>query len=232
MAVMKALVIDGTTYETVGSASVTQTLSSGTKIGSVTIDGTTTDLYAPTASGGSEVSVTQTLSSGTAIGSITVDDTTTTLYAPTATSVSVSQTLSSGEEIGSITVGSTTTTLYAPSSSGSSTSEVTINEITGSNIYYITFDNLAEITSDTRIINFTAATDVGLDSFYHVASIRTNSSGTFYTFYTLGGTSSSYKFYYVDSTSSSYRQLTIGGTTYTRDATNQYYYRTSGGSND
>lgn len=48
MAVMKALVIDGTTYETVGSASVTQTLSSGTQIGSVTIDGTATTLYAPT----------------------------------------------------------------------------------------------------------------------------------------------------------------------------------------
>jgi len=117
MAVMKALTIDGTTYETVGSASVTQTVSSGTKIGSVTIDGTTTDLYAP--NGGSDVSVTQTLASGTEIGSITVDDTTTTLYAPTATSVSVTQTLSSGEEIGSITVGSTTTTLYAPSGGGS-----------------------------------------------------------------------------------------------------------------
>ena len=49
MAVMRNLVIDGTTYETVGEASVTQVVSSGTKIATVTIDGTGTDIYAPSA---------------------------------------------------------------------------------------------------------------------------------------------------------------------------------------
>ena len=49
MAVMRNLVIDGQTYETVGEASVTQVVSSGTKIATVTIDGTGTDIYAPSA---------------------------------------------------------------------------------------------------------------------------------------------------------------------------------------
>lgn len=50
---MKSLTIGGTTYDTVGEASVTQVVSSGTKIATVSIDGTSTDLYAP--SGGSTV---------------------------------------------------------------------------------------------------------------------------------------------------------------------------------
>ena len=53
MPVMKQLNVGGTTYDTVGEASVTQVLSSGTKIATVSIDGTSTDLYAP--SGGSSV---------------------------------------------------------------------------------------------------------------------------------------------------------------------------------
>lgn len=53
MPVMKQLRIGSETYDTVGEASVTQTLTSGTKIATVTIDGTATDLYAP--EGGSSV---------------------------------------------------------------------------------------------------------------------------------------------------------------------------------
>ncbi len=47
MPVMKQLRIGSATYDTVGSASVTQTLTSGTEIATVTIDGTSTTLYAP-----------------------------------------------------------------------------------------------------------------------------------------------------------------------------------------
>lgn len=50
---MRHLNVGGTTYDTVGEASVTQVLSSGTKIATVSIDGTSTDLYAP--AGGSSV---------------------------------------------------------------------------------------------------------------------------------------------------------------------------------
>lgn len=53
MPVMKRLVVGGTTYDTVGEASVTQVQSSGTKIATIAIDGTSTDLYAP--AGGSSV---------------------------------------------------------------------------------------------------------------------------------------------------------------------------------
>lgn len=50
MPVMKSLHIDGTTYTTTGEVTVTQTLASGTEIGSIDVDGTSTTLYAPTAS--------------------------------------------------------------------------------------------------------------------------------------------------------------------------------------
>ena len=53
MPVMKKLTVGGVTYDTVGEASVTQVQASGTKIATVSIDGTSTDIYAP--SGGSSV---------------------------------------------------------------------------------------------------------------------------------------------------------------------------------
>lgn len=52
MPVMKQLNIGGTTYDTVGEASVTRVVTTGTKIATITIDGTSSDLYAP--SGGDE----------------------------------------------------------------------------------------------------------------------------------------------------------------------------------
>lgn len=56
MPVLKQLRVDDVTYDTVGEASVTQVVSTGTKIATVTIDGTATDLYAP--SGGSPEAMT------------------------------------------------------------------------------------------------------------------------------------------------------------------------------
>lgn len=53
MPVMKQLRIGSVNYDTVGEASVTQVQTSGTKIATVTIDGTATDLYAP--EGGSSI---------------------------------------------------------------------------------------------------------------------------------------------------------------------------------
>lgn len=84
MPVMKRLTVGGTTYDTVGEASVTQVQTSGTKIATIAIDGTSTDLYAPEGGGGgSTVTVTQSLSSGTQVASISVDGNATNLYAPT-----------------------------------------------------------------------------------------------------------------------------------------------------
>lgn len=58
MPVMKQFRIGSTTYDTVGEASVTQVQTSGTKIATVTIDGTATDLYAPEGGGGGGMLVT------------------------------------------------------------------------------------------------------------------------------------------------------------------------------
>lgn len=61
----------------------TQTLQSGTKIGEISIDGTKTNIFAPSGGGGgSTVVVTPILSSGTKIAEIEVDGTTTNLFAP------------------------------------------------------------------------------------------------------------------------------------------------------
>ena len=62
--------------------SISQVISTGTKIASITIDGVVTDLYAPNGGSGSTVSVTQIQSTGTKIATITVDGVGTDLYAP------------------------------------------------------------------------------------------------------------------------------------------------------
>ena len=67
MPVMKQFRIGSATYDTVGEASVTQVQTSGTKIATVTIDGTATDLYAPEGGGsGPEPSSTTPAMDGTA----------------------------------------------------------------------------------------------------------------------------------------------------------------------
>lgn len=92
MPVMKRLRIGSVDYDTVGSASVTQTLTSGTEIATVTIDGTATKLYAPSGGGGgSTVTVTPILTSGTQTATISVDGTSTTLYAPTYSALTNSE---------------------------------------------------------------------------------------------------------------------------------------------
>lgn len=68
MPVMKQLRIGSATYDTVGEASVTQTLTSGTEIATVTIDGTATKLYAPDGGGGGGMVITVTMTnSGSSI---------------------------------------------------------------------------------------------------------------------------------------------------------------------
>ena len=60
-----------------------QTLGSGTKIGTITIDGTATDIYAPSGGGGgSTVTVTPIVTTGTKIATIGVDQSSYDLYAP------------------------------------------------------------------------------------------------------------------------------------------------------
>lgn len=61
--------------------SIAQTVTSGTELATITIDGDGTKIYAPESV--ENVSVTQTVTSGTKLATVTVDDTDTDIYAPT-----------------------------------------------------------------------------------------------------------------------------------------------------
>ena len=158
------LSIDSAGVLTGTTVSVVPNVTSGAKIATVTVDGTSNDLYAP--SGGSTVSVTPVVSSGTKIATVTVDGTSKDLYAPNvsvspalatgtkiatvtvdstptdlyAPNVSVSPALATGTKIATVTIGSTLTDLYAPSG-GVSTVSVTPVLSTGTKIATITVDS-------------------------------------------------------------------------------------------
>ena len=158
----QGLIYDSTNSEWVNgdvgdSVSVTQTLGSGTKVGTVTINGSGTDLYAPTPtdveanpsstgstdltklkvgsttynipSGGSTVSVSQTLSSGTEVAGITVNGTETKLYAPTPTNVVANPSGTATTDLTKLTVGST---IYNIPSGGGSGDSVSWTQLTQS----------------------------------------------------------------------------------------------------
>lgn len=69
MPVMRRLNVGGTTYDTVGEASVTQVQTSGTKIATVSIDGTSTDLYAPAGSSVEPATANPSMDGTAAVGS-------------------------------------------------------------------------------------------------------------------------------------------------------------------
>ena len=99
------------------AVSFTRNLSSGTKIGTININGTSTDIYAPTSeSGGSSVSYTPTVTSGVKLGTITIDGASTVIYAPedAGSDVTWSATQTSGTKIGTLNVDGTDYVLYAP----------------------------------------------------------------------------------------------------------------------
>ena len=67
------------------AVSFTQIQSTGTKIGTITVDGVSTDIYAPSGgSGGDTVTWTQIVSTGTKIATIDIDGVSTDVYAPTS----------------------------------------------------------------------------------------------------------------------------------------------------
>lgn len=109
------------------TVSVTQTLASGTKIGEIDVNGTTTELFAPQGgSGGDTVTVTPTIYSGTKIADIDVSGNTTHLYTPNSvTSMSVTPDLSSGTKIATIAWRDSTTnnsmSIYAPAGGSAGT---------------------------------------------------------------------------------------------------------------
>lgn len=91
----------------------------GTELATITVDGTSSKIYAPI------VSVTRSISTGTKIASLNINGENTDLYAPNnggggggGSTVSVTQIQHSGTRIADITVDGATTSLYAPSNGG------------------------------------------------------------------------------------------------------------------
>ena len=85
-------------FQNAKSVSVTQTLAQGTKIGEITIDGTTTDLYAPDGGGGGSTVTCQPLvDEGTAIALFTIGQNTYTIYSPVSMDISYTDLV--GDEI-------------------------------------------------------------------------------------------------------------------------------------
>lgn len=96
-----------------------QVLTGGTKIGTITINGTATDIYAPAGSSGEEgstVSYTPIVTSGVQLGTIVIDGVSKVIYAPedAGSDVTWSATQTSGTKIGTLNVDGTDYVLYAP----------------------------------------------------------------------------------------------------------------------
>lgn len=127
------------------SVSADTTIKSGTKIATITIDGTEYAIYAP------NVSYESAITGGTKVGTITVGTNTFDVYAPASSTggstVSVVPKTLTGTNIAEITVDGTTYQLYAPtggSGSGSTvTAEATLTE--GTQIGKITIDGVETI---------------------------------------------------------------------------------------
>ena len=127
------------------NVSANTTVKSGTKIATITIDGTEYVLYSP------NVSYESAITGGTKVGTITVGANTFDVYAPTSSTggstVSVVPKTLTGTNIAEITVDDTTYQLYAPTSGGGSgstvTAEATLTE--GTQIGKITIDGVETI---------------------------------------------------------------------------------------
>lgn len=99
-----------------------QTVLSGTKIASITINGDVIDVYAPSSGGGGgdSVSWSQVQQSGVKIATITINGINTDVYAPSGgggASVSYQRDISTGVKIGTITINGVPTDIYVPNSS-------------------------------------------------------------------------------------------------------------------
>ena len=126
------------------NVSADTTVKSGTKIATITIDGTEYVLYSP------NVSYESAITGGTKVGTITVGANTFDVYAPTSSTggstVSVVPKTLTGTNIAEITVDGNTYQLYAPTSGGGGstvTAEATLTE--GTQIGKITIDGVETI---------------------------------------------------------------------------------------
>lgn len=105
------------------TVSYNQTLGSGVQIGTITINGSTTTIYAPSGgspSGGDTVSWSgdYTSSTGTQIGTLTISGVDNPIYGPNpGDTVSYSASVATGTALGTLTIDGTAHTIYAPAES-------------------------------------------------------------------------------------------------------------------
>ena len=103
------------------AVSFSRSLSSGTKVGTITINGTGTDIYAPT-----NTDTTYSAATTSAAGLMSASDKSKLDgITSSADSVSFSQSLTSGTQVGTITINGTATKLYAPTNTDTTYSNAT-----------------------------------------------------------------------------------------------------------
>lgn len=125
-----------------GSVQISNVVQTGTRIFTITIDGVSTDIKAPT-SGGSTVQISNLLSSGTRIATFTVDGVAYTLRAPSSSGGSTVQLwpqLTSGVPIAIMAIDGLEYHLYAPAGGGGAVVTVTNLLQTGTRVATITVD--------------------------------------------------------------------------------------------
>ncbi len=145
------------------AVSFTQGLSSGSVVGELDIDGTTTTLYAPSSSGGSTVSYTPTVSSGTALGDLEIDGATSTIYAPTIPTLADVATSGDYSDLSNTpTIGNATLTIQK---NGTTVQTFTANSTTA---------KTANITVPTTVAELSDASDYVKDS--DLATVATSGS--------------------------------------------------------
>ena len=145
------------TDESGSTVTFSQIQGSGTKIATITIDGTSYDIYAPSGGGGGgdTVTWTQIQATGTKIATITINGTSTDVYTPTGgsgggDSVSYTQIVQSGTKIGTITINNVATDIYVPTVP-TKTSDLTNDSNFVSDASYVHTDNNYTTTEKNKL---------------------------------------------------------------------------------
>lgn len=117
------------------SVSFEQILSSGTKIGIITIDGNSVDVYAPTPSGGASAysDLTDVIVSNPSAGQVPIYNEVSSKWEngtlPVGDDVSFTQVVSTGTKLGTITINNVDYNIYAPTQTNPALSDLTDTDI-------------------------------------------------------------------------------------------------------
>lgn len=170
------------------TVSLSNRLSSGTRIVTMNISGTNYDLYAPSSESGDSISISNLLPTGTRIATLTINGTPYTLNAPAGEgpvqagdTVTLSNRLLSGTRIVTMNISGSTYDIYAPNSGGS-TVEVKNTLGGGTRIATIVVDNVEhDIYQQRTGSNYiTKDGDSGMTGDYTYSTSTNIYAGAFY----------------------------------------------------